>query len=67
MSDEFVTYALDDTSQSTEYHAVKMRTEKSLLDDLPHDVVFDVLASGGQSTVCSAVPIEGSGSDDISI
>ncbi|MDO4442341.1 MAG: type I restriction endonuclease subunit R [Slackia sp.] len=31
----------------------------SLADDLPSDVSFDVMAFGGQSTVCSCAPLEG--------
>ena len=32
----------------------------SVVDTLPNDVVFDVMAFGGQSTVCATAPVEGS-------
>lgn len=64
MADDFATYSLDNDSHKTEYSSVSMAAEKSLLDELPRDVTFDILASGGQSTVCSVIPIEDNNSDD---
>jgi type I restriction enzyme R subunit len=42
----------------TDYAKVDLPQEKSVLDDLPGDVSFDVMATGGQATVCSASPLE---------
>lgn len=49
----------DNAESRFEYSAVSMSPdapETSLVDDLSGDVTFDVMAFGGQSTVCSAVP-----------
>ena len=41
----------------TDYSLEYIDPETSVLDGLPKDVAFDVLASGGHSTVCSTAPI----------
>ena len=49
----------DNTESSFDYSMVSIPLdipEESLVDDLSGDVMFDVMAFGGQSTVCSAVP-----------
>lgn len=49
----------DNTESSFDYSMVSIPLdipEESLVDDLSGDVTFDVMAFGGQSTVCSAAP-----------
>lgn len=49
----------DNAESRFEYSTVSMSPdvpEASLVDDLSGDVTFDVMAFGGQSTVCSAAP-----------
>ncbi len=49
----------DNTNSRFDYSMVSMPLdipEESLVDDLSGDVTFDVMAFGGQSTVCSAAP-----------
>lgn len=47
----------DGTVPQTIYSAVGFNSGKSVLDGLPKDVSFDLLATGGHSTVCSTAPI----------
>lgn len=50
-------YAYEMTDLSTS--GFISETEPSLADGLPSDVSFDVMAFGGQSTVCATMPLEG--------
>lgn len=58
MSDLLNTYFFDDGPDAFEYGSVALpgEPEGSLVDDLPGTVDFEVMAFGGQATVCSALP-----------
>ena len=49
----------DERIEYTSAGVVESAAEKSLVDDLPGDITFDVMAFGGQATVCSAAPKQG--------
>lgn len=58
MIDEMRLYPIDDGPDAFEYGSVALpgEPEGSLVDDLPGTVDFEVMAFGGQATVCSALP-----------
>lgn len=58
MGDKPTIYSIDDAAARVEYAAVSAPGEgsDSLIDELPGSVDFEVMAFGGQATVCSALP-----------
>ena len=51
---------MDVEYSSVSYHAVNMEPDKtSLVDNLPASIDFDVMAFGGQATVCATAPKQG--------
>ncbi len=63
MKDDMHLNWIDDSRPEHHYAAIDMSPvqsehEASLADDLPKDVVFDLMATGGQATVCATSPIE---------
>lgn len=49
----------DRRTLDVEYASTPDAPQTSVLDGLPRDVSFDVLATGGQATVCSVSPLDG--------
>lgn len=58
MSEELRVHPIDDADGSCIYESVTVPGQEtaSLADDLPGAIDFDVMAFGGQATVCSALP-----------
>lgn len=57
--DGFETAPVDGRPEEVDYAHVKIAADAYAPDDLPSDVTFDVMATGGQSTVCAVSPAQG--------
>jgi type I restriction enzyme R subunit len=62
--DGFEAVPLDDDPSKVEYSFTEKQGESSASDELPSDVAFDVMATGGQATVCTTSPIDTTRSDN---
>ncbi|MGI6590024.1 MAG: type I restriction endonuclease subunit R [Eggerthellaceae bacterium] len=59
----FKTNPIHDVPEELNYRLDSMPHKGSAADDLPSDVAFDVMATGGHATVCATSPIDGQRSE----
>lgn len=56
---DFEVTPVSDDPERVEYRYVGTAGKRDAADELPSDVTFDVMATGGHATVCAASPAEG--------
>ncbi len=61
--DDFEVIPVSGDPDTVEYKYVETPGADSIADNLPSDVTFDVMATGGRATVCAATPTEGTRSE----